>query len=727
MDRLPMQTRRPQRGSSRIAAALLLVAAAAALLAQPGYEVVSLEGSAKVQRAQKKSWENIGEGTLIGDNDIIETFFKTKLVIRFGDRSNAILGSNSKALFNIAELQDSAGKTAEEISFTLFGGGIFVKAVTPSMISIYTSNGVCDFSLGSVSAIVDPQTGETGFQVLGGNVRTRNISQQKGRDLIAGQTTMIIPGREPTAPLYLTFRHVAILKHFFGDKYVEQELEQAGITPTEDVRSNDKLLMSQNLFLGLTAKRDVEQDLYRKLFSINTIYGKILEDRERKPVFFTPAGAAGPLYGNMLDIGVSGGAALAGGNGFPLLRLSPSVTWRFLSGGLRLDIEKNANGAFGMHSAGGGLPGYLDLVDHLTAGDRPDSLFISAGAITDLTIGGGLVVNHFDNRDRASVYQPLGLFGQALLWDVACATGFIGDASDFSYGGIQLMARPATYQFTAGYYFDRGTAVATIPVDGRRFLAVPDSAGGADDAALHVAEATFTVDLFNSPSMMAQLSLEYAHKLMNGRDGFLLHLPTVACDWLGMRLGGSLTLESGRAIGGAFDWRYPAARGMLFDDNSSLRPIPPAGQLSRDRSTMGIRLFCNASPLRGLDLRADLRHDLIGNTPLASHDGDSTFVRRSYDFYLYAGINEELVPKVKTARIYLMQSHGGYYPESGSYFDSWGTCAGASVLTVPLFFNLALEAGVEYYLLDIDGRFNNTIDDDDRVFEFHAGVRWGVL
>jgi len=59
---------------------------------------------------------------------------------------------------------------------------------------------------------------------------------------------MIFPGKEPTAPLYITYKHVSVLKHFFGEDYIISELEAAGIKPTEDKSSRSSLLSQDQLF-----------------------------------------------------------------------------------------------------------------------------------------------------------------------------------------------------------------------------------------------------------------------------------------------------------------------------------------------------------------------------------------------------------------------------------------------------------------------------------------------
>ena len=186
---------------------LFLVIGYCLLHAQPAFEVNDLEGTAKVQRVQKQKWEKISVGTKLADNDIIETYFQTRISIKMADGTVVLFGSNSKALLNISYREISGRKTTNA-SFSLFNGGMLTKAVDKAKVSVFTTNAVGEIDSGTLAIVVDTKSGETGFLSLGGKATIRNISQQKGIKLEAGYTTIVIPGREPAPPLSLSFRHV---------------------------------------------------------------------------------------------------------------------------------------------------------------------------------------------------------------------------------------------------------------------------------------------------------------------------------------------------------------------------------------------------------------------------------------------------------------------------------------------------------------------------------------
>jgi hypothetical protein len=47
------------------------------------------------------------------------------------------------------------------------------------------------------------------------------------------------------------------------------------------------------------------------------------------------------------------------------------------------------------------------------------------------------------------------------------------------------------------------------------------------------------------------------------------------------------------------------------------------------------------------------------------------------------------------------------------------------VVSIPLFFNIAFETGVDFFYLDAGKQRNNTIDTEDLFFVAKAGVHWG--
>ena len=412
---------------------------ALALVAMPVssqvFEVISLDGSAKAQRVQKKEWEKLFIGSQLGDNDIAESFFQTKCVLRFGKGNVVIIGSNSKVLLNIRERQTASGALFSDVNLTLFSGACFVKAITQAHIGVYTSNAVGETDSGSFSTVVESRTGETGFQVISGKVRTRNIAQKEGVDCISGQTTMIFPGKEPTAPLYITYKHVSVLKHFFGEEYIQSEMDIAGIKPTEDRTSRSSTLLSDAMMNGQYRNN---QDLtsYKIPFSLNKIYGAILSDRKKGRELFSPLNhsQAGDAKGFYCDLRSS--FAAVNGSVYPIIALVPSYSADAFDAGVKLPLASNYTGSFSMYGFSS-FAGLMDKIDHIIWEPSDGRFLLDIGAQNNLTIGTGNVVSRFCNRDPYALFQPLGLFGAITTNDFA-GQAFISDISQFSIGGVHL-------------------------------------------------------------------------------------------------------------------------------------------------------------------------------------------------------------------------------------------------------------------------------------------------
>ena len=78
---------------------LLLLFTFEAIFAQPVFQVTLLEGTANVQRSNKKDWESLSLGDELYDNDIVETFFQTKIIMQYGEE-NAVVLSKDKCILD---------------------------------------------------------------------------------------------------------------------------------------------------------------------------------------------------------------------------------------------------------------------------------------------------------------------------------------------------------------------------------------------------------------------------------------------------------------------------------------------------------------------------------------------------------------------------------------------------------------------------------------------------
>lgn len=249
-------------------------------VSQTDISVSSLEGTAKIQHADRRNWGKLSKGDKIADNDIVETSFQSKLVLTDDLNNSLILGPNSKMLVNITRPYKGG---VSRLNITLFNGGLLVKAVTECHADIFTSNAVGHLDSGTVSVILDEKTGQTGFQSLGGQVEIRNISQLEGTMIQAGQASVIAPGASPSQPQRISNKHMNVLNQFFGVNLIKQEMTASNITAADET-SGERITLSQ----GLENKQEQkvmapsEPQRYKPIFNFGQIYDKMLVLEEKK-------------------------------------------------------------------------------------------------------------------------------------------------------------------------------------------------------------------------------------------------------------------------------------------------------------------------------------------------------------------------------------------------------------------------------------------------------------
>jgi len=692
------------------------------------FDVISLDGSAKVQRASKKEYEKVSIGSQVHDNDILETYFQAKLVMQFGKGNVAILGSNSKALVNIREQKGDNGASTLEVNLTLFGGGCFVKAISGCKISVYTSNGVGETESGSFSTVVESKTGETGFQTLGGTIKTRNIAQKEGSNLTSGQTTMILPGKEPTAPLYITVRHVTVLKHFFGDEYIENELSVSGIKPTEEKTGGQGSAES-----GSSQQSGVFSNMggYKRQFEEDRLWGSVISDRQQNALAFDAISAPDVSKERTIVVSETNLFAMAMGHMYPSFTITPSYTSKIFGAGLRIPIAANWTGQLSLYDFSS-VPGFLDLIDHVTLGPFFDSTFVKLGPIQNYSIGDGLVVDGYNNYNPYLIFHPLGAVVQAKIGDVGIQ-GFLGDLSAMSPGGVYLAWDPGTFRIGAGYFFDGDmNYLKNIDSAGTafRFVNLPraDSSSVAFDSTATVAiyQLDFTANVITDYDYRILLGAGFAQKLgAKGSDGYVLRVPNVELWWDAICLKANLTTEAGRLVEGEFNSFYMSNRIRVID-TAGLPALPDTvytqnSILSTKRIGTKIELYFGINPLKGTSLGLTYKQNLYENHPTII---DTSFADPDLTIGISFSVNDSLWQPIKYGSINFGETHGGMYPRN-TPFPSWGFHFGLDVVSNPILFGVGVAGGLSVYYLDMNS--NGAIDALDNVFEFYLGLRYGFL
>jgi len=180
---------------------------------------------------------------------------------------------------------------------------------------------------------------------------------------------------------------------------------------------------------------------------------------------------------------------------------------------------------------------------------------------------------------------------------------------------------------------------------------------------------------------------------------------------------------------GEFDPYYAYQKSFVqVAPNSSLTLESPNSILSKKRSAIGASLFFNANPIKGTDISLSFKRNMIErNTFVVTTDTSDTSYGASpdYSYSFRFAVNDLLVSFLKYAGIYVRQNHVSLFPNEGSPMLSWDCDAGIEIQTIPLFYNISLDASCRYFYLDNSVLQNSIINDDDHIYQWYFGIKWG--
>ncbi len=688
--------------------------------------VQGIEGKATIQRSGRHSWEKVSTGRTVSDNDLVETDFNSRLTLKVSDGGSAIIGSDSKALIAISD-NKSAIAGGVRAGFSLLSGGILLCASGHGRMAVFSGTAVGEIDSGALAMVIEPEGRRTGLFNLGGTAFIRGIMQQKSKTLAAGRASLIVPGSEPVFHIPLSFRHVASLKRVFGDSCIDTRLRASKIIPLDDkLVDNSTALSLQESIDSL----EIGRQSYEPLFSLNRIYGAILNDRSAAGRLYSPILRPNGQSDSTLSVGIFGDVGFYGNAACPLAALIPCWKTQSVEAALRLTIAQNqfSKEIIGLNST----RGILDKVDHLTVGDAGDSLYCTVGALNDVTLGDGLIVNHFRNDDNNRLFHPLGISGEARYSNLLDVSAFLADATAPSLGGIYVKSSPSLYTFGAGYYFDANQYGHTNDTDDLRFTKIqwpssPDTSKGPSGVGIY--ELDLGVVISKWYDFESKMLVDFAQDRLDGADqGEIYKMPTIELDWPGQTFSFGYMLETGRIISDEFDEFYFSRRSFFKGDTL----LTENTSLDRQRRAHQVFVTYGTSLGRGIDFNAgfskvigaDFPFDTImtgNNNPVASND---------YSFNLRFAMNEKALSFIKYASLYARQNHAGLFPPSGGLLASWNSDAGFEFMTQPLFRSIALQGGGRYFHIDnIDNGPlpNDRIDPGEGVWEFSVGAVWSIL
>jgi hypothetical protein len=691
--------------------------------------VQNIEGNANVQGSGKHSWEKVSAGRKLSDNDLVETDFNSRLTLKLSDGGSAVIGSESRVLIAVSDKR-SPPVGGVEAGFSLLNGGILLcasgRAPGHGHMAVFTGSAVGEVDSGALAAFIETEGRQTGLFNLGGNALIRGILQQQSRMLPNGRASLVLRGREPFFHIPLSYSHVASLKRLFGDRCVENQLRASKIVPLDDKRvDNGAALSLQESDDSLEAGRQ----FYDPLFSLNRIYGAIiLDDPSLTDRFYTPINRPNEQSDSAFSVALFGDIGLFENIARPYAALIPCWKTQFVEAALRLTIARNQDSQTitGLNST----RGIVDKVDHLTLGDVGDSLYCTIGAINDLTLGDGLIVNHFRNDDNNRIFHPLGFAGEAAYSNLLDVKMFLADVTDPSLGGIYIKSSPSLYTFGAGYYWDANQYRHTNDTDDLRFTDQWPSSGVLDTAKGPAGVGIYELDLGVTVSKWydfeAKMLLDFAQDRLDGADqGEIYKLPTFELSWPGRTLSFGYMLETGRIISEEFDEFYYSRRSFFQTDTL----LTENTSLNRRRLASSAFVTYGTSLGRGVDFSAGYSQVFDEAHPfdsIVAGKNNSVF-SDDYSFNLRLTVNEKAISFIKYASLYARQNHAGLFPPSGGLLASWNSEAGFECMTRPLFRSIALQGGGRFYYIDKGPDPNDRIDPGEGVWEFSAGVVWSIL
>jgi hypothetical protein len=691
------------------------------------FTVAQLDGSASVQHSEEYQWNKVATGDLVQKNDIFETDFQTKLQLSLNG-TIVVLGSNTKTLidFKTRGLDDSVNT---EISVTVFSGGVLTKSGRGCKLKVFTTNAVAETDSATLSTVADGKTGESGFQVISGIVNVRNITQSKGKILRSGLTTMVLPNKEPSAALYLTNRHVTVLKHFFGDEYIQLELDQAGVKPTEEKVGN-RLTISKNV--SSRSPSPVNDDMYKVLFDVEKIYGSIIDDQVNNYGFYQHYSMENNI--TRKKIRVTSGTLQGAGNdqSYSAYMLSGAWNYKFIDLGLRFGFYREGQDHLSMNFTN--AEGLLDKIDHFTLGYPSDSLFIELGSIKNLTYGNGLIVDNFRNKHDGTVFHTTGVNAHAKFNNEVSIKGFLADVLNPYVGGFYLGYEPSSYYLGIGYYFDLDQYYKIVNNDNYKYSTPvfrDTLRPGHEKTEVHIAEVLAGLDLAVNYEFNARIFGEFAQKIIGrNSDGRILRIPSLYVDFYKSHVWLCLFIENERLSNGVFNEFYMMHRNFVNGDTASHNyTIETVNSLfSTDRRAIGMTVKYGFNPVKGLDLSLLYTQNFYErNTFIDIVDSTETKFPLNYSIKASVGVNDLLFRYIKYADVYFTQRNGTYFPAGGKPAVSWQTETGFNLQTIPVFYNIALETQLRYFYLENTATQNTVINKDDHIIEWYCGIVWGFL
>lgn len=448
---------------------------------KPGQSIkavsVAFGGKIQLQKEGERVWKKITRKIRIEDGDLLKSGYKSYLIIRIGSGNQVILGSNSKMLIKLPKIGEE-GKETKNISITLFEGGCFVTWKGPEEIQFFSNDGMAATSKASFAFIYQKNNGKTHVISTNNKLMVQNITKKSPVEINKGEYTFVIPENNPIEPAQITIEITDLMKKFFGDKFVNKELEQANIKVST---STTKAIAEK-----AESKPKYEENIrLSPLFNMGSILKKIRQSENPGNVNYMEPYWVDEMQNHKYLIEAKFSYLSASPKdqsaSYSGVKVRTGVHMGNIKAGINLPYETNNEGVYTM--AFEGTTGILDKINYLYYVSPKQTLSIHLGEIRNLTYHQGLLVNNFSNEIRSQIAQPLGF---SLRWNPSVFTSwnyFIADLSSLNIMATNFLFENGYTSLGASWIVDFDQSAGLTTGDGvgnfrgEEFLSTKTSSG----------------------------------------------------------------------------------------------------------------------------------------------------------------------------------------------------------------------------------------------------------
>ncbi len=407
---------------------------------------VAFGGKIQLQKEGERIWKKITRKIRIEDGDLIKTGYKSYIIIRIDLKNQIIIGSNTKVLVKMPPVENGSGFVT---TLTVFEGGCYMTWEGPNEVQVFSNDGMAASPKGSFSFIYQKDLNKTNIFATSENLMSQNISLKTPIEITKGNFTNVEPDKNPTEPTLVTTEITDLLRQYFGDKFVSNEMEKFGIkAQTEKITSK------------AVAEKSVEEEKYEEDIRLKPFFKlpEVLE-KVRKSDGTTGANDYVPpfWFDNLEDhkyytetqLFFQSASPQEGGVSHNGIRLRGGASFGSLRFAINLPFETSKDG----HSLGfTGLQGILDKIYYLDYSLPKVGMDIHLGPIRKFTQFKGLLVKDFSNEIHSQIAQPLGFIFNWSMSGFSDFRMYAGDLAGFSPMGLS-------------YFYDNGyTSIGTAMV-----------------------------------------------------------------------------------------------------------------------------------------------------------------------------------------------------------------------------------------------------------------------